>query len=73
MFWATLALKWHFVRVQSQPKVWMPSLVAFSVAGVTQSSLCSAGSHGRGQSYSPSFPMGLVICLPHPQKPCKAW
>ena len=44
MFWAMLELKWHFIGVQSQPKVRVTS------CAVSQSSLHSAGSHGGEQS-----------------------
>lgn len=71
MFWAVLELEWHFVGIQSQPKDWMASCVAFSVVGASQSCLCGAGSSDEGKSYSPSFLTGLVLFLSHPEKPCK--
>ena len=56
MFWAVLELEWHFVRIQSQPKFWMASHVAFSVVGVSQSSLCGAGSGDGGAELIPFLP-----------------
>lgn len=71
MFWAVSELEWHFVGIQSQPKDWMASCVTFSVVGASQSCLCGAGSSDEGQSYSPSFLIGLVLFLSHPERPCK--
>lgn len=69
MFWAALELEWHFVGIQSQHKDWMASCVALSVVGASQSCLCGPGSRDEGQSYCPSFLIGLVLFLSHPQKP----
>lgn len=73
MFWAVLELEWHFIGIQSQPKVRMTYSVAFSVVGATQCSLWDAGDHHGGQSYLPSLLMGLVLCpiLRSPAKPGK--
>lgn len=63
MFWAVLELEWHFVRIQSQPKVWMASHVASSVVGVSQFSLCGTGSGdgSGGAELIPFLPDGAHL------------